>query len=454
MTANVIDPKVGWLPVPVPRGTTLPALRPEVGGLKRQAYLAISGFIAVFALWAALAPLNSAAIASGVLEADGGGRRTVQHLEGGIISRFLVREGQLVDAGEPLVQLDPTQTAARDNAVRTAYFTLLAQDARLTAERLGAREVSYPSELLASRGDPAVAKILAASDSAFATRRRGLVEQAEILKKRQQQALAEIASNQAQLVSIADQSRSLGAELRSVSSLVDEGLERYSRLHALERQQAASTQQNSQLTGNIARLQGTLGENAAQIAFLQGQVANEAAAQQTQVQMNIVDLREKLAVSSDIQRRQEILAPVKGYVENLRLITPGAVLTPGQPLLDIVPAGGMVLVSARLKASDIDVIHKGLRADVRLTPYKARVVPLLRGTVREVSADATFEEETRSLYYKVKIEIDKSELKQLHGVRLVSGMPAEVFIDTGSRSLFQYFIQPLSDSFRRAFRES
>jgi HlyD family secretion protein len=440
--------------VPALPGPATSADRPDVGGVKRRAYAVIAGFVAIFVTWGAVAPLNSAAVAPGVLEADGGGRRTVQHLEGGIINRFLVREGQLVKAGQPLVQLDPTQTDARDSAVRTAYATLLAQDARLTAERIAAPGITYPSALLAMRGEPGVASILQAAEAAFATRRRSLVEQTEVLHQRQEQATAEIASNRAQLLSIADQLRSLDAESRSVVSLVGEGLERYSRLHTLERQQATAEQQRSQLTGNIARLQGSLGEANAQIASLKGQLANEAAAQQGEVQMNIVDLREKLKVSGDIQRRQEIVAPVAGFVENLRLITPGAVLTPGSPLLDLVPADGSMLVSARLRANDIDIVHRGLRADVRLTPYKTRVVPLLRGKVREVSADATYDESTHALYYKVKIELDPSELKHLKDVRLVSGMPAEVFIDTGARSLFQYFAQPLLDSFRRAMRET
>ncbi len=454
MTRAITGASTGQLPVPVPQGGPLALPRPDVRRQKRLAYGALAAFVAVFALWGAVAPLNSAAVASGVLEADGGGRRTVQHLEGGIIARFLVHEGQLVQAGQPLIQLDTTQSDARDSAVRIAYMTLLAQDARLTAERLGAATIAYPPELLSQASDPAVGSIIAASNSVFATRRRGVVEQAAILRQRQTQAFAEIASNRAQMTALGDQERLLADEAGSVASLVDEGLERYSRLQTLQRQQAVAAGQRSQFAGNVARLQGSLAENRAQITYLQGQLANDAAAQQREVQMNLVDLREKLKVSSDIQRRQQIAAPVAGTVENLRLITPGAVLSPGQPLLDIVPTGGKVLVAARLRATDIDVVHKGLEAEVRLMPYKTRVVPLLRGTVREVSTDATFDEQSRSLYYKVKIELDRGELDKLHGVHLISGMPAEVFIDTGARSLFQYIIQPLQDSFRRAFRES
>ena len=138
---------------------------------------------------------------------------------------------------------------------------------------------------------------------------------------------------------------------------------------------------------------------------------------------------------------------------NLRLVTPGGVVGPGQPLLDILPTNEKIVVSARLKAHDIDVVHEELRAEIKLTPYKARVLPMLHGVVRNVSPDATLDEASNSLYYKVDIEIDKDELSKLKGVQLISGMPAEVFINLGSRSLFQYLLQPLLDSFHRAFRE-
>jgi HlyD family secretion protein len=183
-------------------------------------------------------------------------------------------------------------------------------------------------------------------------------------------------------------------------------------------------------------------------------MAMDAATQQRDVQMQIAEAREKMKVSSDIRGRQQILAPITGRVTNLRLITPGGVIGAGQPVLDIVPSDEKIVVTARLKANDIDVVHPGLKADVKLTPYKARVMPNLHGVVREVSADATFDEDSRQLYYKVVIEIRPNELKHFPDVRLMSGMPTEVFIDLGSNSLLQFLLQPMIDSFNRAFRES
>lgn len=426
---------------------------PQVGKTLRFAYIALAAFVIIFGLWAFLAPLNSAAIASGILRADGGGRKTVQHLEGGIIRRLLVKEGQHVVAGQPLVLLDDTQSKARDAALETTYYALLAQDARLTAERNGADRVTYPKELTAHASEPEVRSVIAASDAVFRTRARAVRDQLSILNQRLGQASAEMSSTESQAAALNDQSRLLEEEVQGVRKLVDEGLERKSRLLALQRQQAQASGQQGQLTGNLARIRDSMGETSAQMTFLRGQQATETAAQQREVQVSLAEARERLAVSRDIRQRQEIVAPVDGTVMNLRLITAGAVVGAGQPLLDIIPSNEKIIVSARLKAQDIDVVHQGLKAEIKLTPYKARVLPLLHGVVRTVSPDATLDEATNATYYKAEIEIDAKEISKLKNVRLISGMPAEVFINLGSRSLLQYLVQPLLDSFNRAFRE-
>ena len=426
---------------------------PGVGKTLRFAYIVLGLFAFAFLAWGFLAPLHSAAIAQGTLRADGGGRKTVQHLEGGIIRQIVVKEGQRVRAGQPLVLLDDTQSNARDAALLTSYYALLAQGARLTAERNSAASVTYPEELTAKAKDPNVRSIIDASNAVFRTRRRAMGDQVSILKQRLGQASAEISSTQSQVTSLTDQGRLLEEEARDVGKLVEEGLERKSRLLQLQRQQAATVGQQGQLLGNLDRIKDSMGETSAQKSFLHGQQATEIAAQQREVQVSLAEARERLAVSRDIKQRQQIVAPVDGTVMNVRLVTPGDVVVPGQPLRAILPTDEKSVVSARLKAHDIDVVHEELRAEIKLTPYKARVLPMLHGVVRNVSPDATLDEASNSLYYKVDIEIDKDELSKLKGVQLISGMPAEVFINLGSRSLFQYLLQPLLDSFHRAFRE-
>jgi HlyD family secretion protein len=377
----------------------------------------------------------------------------VQHLEGGIVRRFLVKEGQMVKAGQLLVELDTTQTEARDDAVRSALYGLLAQDARLTAERQGLSTISYPAELLALADDPEVKSAIAASNALFNARRRSLYQQTQVLSQRLGQSRAEIGSSNAQLTALGDQKRLLEDEEMAVGMLVDEGLERKSRLLTLQRQRAAAAGQEGQLSNNLDRIGKTIDETQAQMTFLRGQMATEAATQQRDVQMQIAEAREKLKISEDIRSRAKIVAPVSGRVANLRLITTGGVIGQGQPVLDIVPSNEKIVIAARLAAEDIDVVRPGLKAEVKLTPYKARVLRGLSAVVREVSPDATFDETNNQLYYKVKVEIEPSELKELPDIHLVSGMPAEVFIDLGSNSLLRYLFQPMVDSFNRAFRE-
>ncbi len=426
---------------------------PRVKGSMRLALASIGLFVLAFAIWSWAAPLNSAAIASGFLEAEGGGRRTVQHLEGGIVRQFLVKEGQEVRAGEPLILFDATQNDASDAALRSSFFGLLAQDARLTAERLGLPTVNYPAELLAAASDPEVKEIIAASNAEFASRRRGLSEQAQILSQRIGQSNADIRSSGAQIAALADQAKLLDDEQMGVDMLVDEGLERKSRLLALQRQKALVDGERGKLTNNLDRLRDTIGETRAQMVSLRGQMVLEAAGQQRQVQLQIAEAREKLKVSGDIRARQQVIAPVAGRVANLRLITPGGVIGAGQPILDIVPTSEKIVVSARLRPIDIDMVHRGLKAEIKLTPYKARVIPNLLGTVKDVSPDAIYDKDAQQIYYKVIVEISAAQLKKYPDVQLMSGMPAEVYIDLGSSSLMQYLFQPMIDSFNRSFRE-
>ena len=441
----------------LPRNALVPISEmggPSVSRILRAAYWALGLFIAFFGLWAFFAPLNSAAIAQGVLRFDGGGRKIIQHLEGGIIERIAVKEGQRVKAGQVLVFLDNTASGARDTALQTTYDTLLAQDARLTAERTGSGRVAYPPELLARAQEESVKSIIAASDAVFRARRTAMGEQISILRQRVGQSGAEMSSTGAQITALGHQSRLLEDEASGVKTLVDEGLERKSRLLALQRQQAATIGAQGQLVGNQEKIREAVGETHAQMAFLRSQMVTDAAAQQRDVQASIAEMVEKLNVSRDISKRRQIIAPVDGTVVNLRMVTPGGVVGPGQPILDIVPTNEKIVVVARLKANDVDVVYQNLAAEVRLTPYKARTMPMLHGTVREVSPDATYDDKTNTLYYETQITLDANELKGLKDVRLVSGMPAEVFIDLGSRSLLQYMLQPVFDSFNRAFRES
>ena len=427
--------------------------QPRVGSTMRVAYLAMGLFFAIFCLWAALAPLSSAAIAPGVLRTEGGGRKAIQHLEGGIIRTIHVREGQRVKAGQTLITLDDTQTGARHAALRAQEDALLAQNARLSAERDGLSRVIYPAELMARAGDPAVRQIMAAQDMLFTSRRNALASQVAILRQRIGQLQSEAGSYSAQLGSVASQERLLDEEVVGVKDLLNKGLERKARLLALQRQLAAAGGQRGALNANIARTRQGVAETDSQIAFVRRQQLTEIASDQRNVEMQLAELRQQLTASRDVSERRLLTAPVDGTVVNLRKVTSGGVVAPGETVVEIVPSNETIVIMARIKPNDIDDVHPGQPAEARLTPYKARVVPLVRGTVEMVSADAKYEEATGMVYYEAEMRMDARQLAAIPGVKLIPGMPAEVFIKLGERSMFSYLVQPLVDSFNRAWRE-
>jgi HlyD family secretion protein len=419
----------------------------------RWAYIGIIAFIAIFALWSVLAPMNSAAIASGVLRAEGGGRKTIQHLEGGIIESILVREGQSVKKGQALARLDRTQSSAVDSALQSQYDALLAQDARLTAERERNDFIRFPAELTDRAGDSKVVEILSGQKSVFISRKNSQFAQLAILEERIGQADAEIQSYQAQINALGDQRNLLSEEINNVAALVSEGLERQSRLLALQRQESGIIGQQGQLIANISRVRQTVAETRAQMIYLRDSLLTEVTTQQRDVRTQLADVSERMKSSRDVDNRREITSPVDGKVLNLKFVTKGGVVRPGDPIMDIVPRNEKIIIMAKIKANDVDNVIEGQSASVRLSPYKARIMPLLKGQVKSVGADASVDERSGQLFYETQIVMDDTELAQLKDVHLISGMPAEVFINLGERSLFQYFMQPMIDSFRRAFRE-
>jgi HlyD family secretion protein len=331
---------------------------------------------------------------------------------------------------------------------------LMAQDARLTAERERRPTIAFPAELTARASDPKVAEIMNGQKSVFLSRKNSQFAQLSILEQRVGQSYAEIDSYSAQISALADQAGLLNQEITNVAALVNEGLERQSRLLTLQRQASALEGQRGQLVANIARVRQSVSETEAQMVYLRDSLLTEVTAQQRDIKTQMLEIIERLKASNDVDKRREILSPVDGRIVNLKFVTSGGVVRPGEPIMDVVPRNEKIIVLAKLKANDVDSVREGQAASVRLTPYKARIMPLLKGRVISVGADATADESTQQLYYQTQIELDEKEIHQLKDVQLLSGMPAEVFIDLGERSLFQYFVQPLVDSFRRAFREA
>jgi HlyD family type I secretion membrane fusion protein len=426
--------------------------RPPIRAPLLAGLLFLLVFFLGFGAWAALAPLSSAAVAPGAVRVESN-RKTVQHLEGGIIEELRVKDGDLVRAGQVLIRLDRTQAAAHHDALLHHHASLRAEEARLIAERDGRDRIAFGDELESRRDDPPVAEILAGQESIFATRRRSYRGQIEILRQRVEQLRSQIAGLGAQVASEDQQLALIAEETADVDSLVGKGLERKSRLLSLRREAAELAGSRGEHTAEIARAEQAIGETGLEMLNLADRLAAEVAEALQEVQGELAGIEEELHAAKDVLRRREIRAPIPGTVMGLQFFTDGGVIEPGVPILDVVPRGEKLVIEAQVSPLDIDTVKPGLPAQVRLTAFKQRRTPTLDGRVVQVSADRVADEQAGVVYYKADVEIDPTELARLEGVALYPGMPAEVLIQTGERTLADYLFAPILDSFARALRE-
>ena len=409
-------------------------------------------FFAGFGGWAATAPLAGAAVAP-ALVAPEGSRKTVQHLEGGIVRRILVHDGSLVAAGQPLVELDDTRARAEHAALLAEWRAATASEARLLAEQADRTEPAFPAELLdAAREDPALARMLAGEVDRLSTRRASLRDQQAILADRVAQAEAEIVGLEAEIASAHTQLGLIGEEIEIVQRLLAKGLERKPRLLALLR---SKTQIEGAIAANraaIARAGQVIAEARQQSLSLESSQADDIAAELAETRKGLAGLAERIRATADQLARIVVTAPVEGTVVDVRIKTIGGVIEPGAPLLDLVPAGGELLLEARVAPVDIDEVHPGLRAQVHLLAYNSRNLRRIEGEVRGVSADRLEDPATRQPYYLAKVAVDRAALPA--GITMTAGMPADVMIVTGERTLLQYLLRPITDTLRRGLRES
>lgn len=404
--------------------------------------------------WAATAPLASAALAPGVVSPDGS-RRTVQHLEGGIIAEMLVDDGSEVEAGDPLLVLAEVQSRASFDMLIGETRTLMAIQARLLAEITGAEALRFPDELRAAAEDPSVADIMEAQSDLFSSRTQTFEGRQAILGQRVNQLRAEMQGLENHIVSQERQLDLIDQEIVGVQQLVDQGLERLPRLLALQRAQAEIEGEMARNTAAIARAEQSIGETELQMMTVGTQRLDELNERLTEVRSQLAELEERRRASEDVLSRTVITAPVSGTVVNMHFHTVGGVIGPGEPILDIVPRDEDMLIDARVSPVDIDVVHRGLQAQVVLSAYKQRNLPRIQGTVRSVSADSLVDEQTGQPYFLARIEVPQEELDGLaEDIQLSPGMPAEVMIMTGERTALQYLYEPVSDTFRRSFREN
>ena len=428
--------------------------RMDVGRTLALGVAVIVVFLGGFATWAALAPLASAVVAPGVVEVLGQ-RKTVQHLEGGLIADILVQEGDAVLAGQPLVLLDNTQTGALRSLLEQQVAAAAALGKRLEAERDGLPAIVFPAWLRQPAGaldGDAAATVLAAQERIFQARARSLRNRVAIQERRVAQFHEEAAGFREHIAAQERELALLRAELADVAALVEKGYEPQTRLRALQRREAALQGSRARNRAAIARLEEQVAATRLEIADLRDSRRREAVEELRQVEAQLSELRERLAAARHVEARTQVRAPAAGTVTGLRVFTRGGVLAPGDTLMDIVPAHAGLVIAARVDPLDIDAVSPGLSAQVRLLVFSALDTAPQLGEVVGVSADRLVEPRTGASYYEARVALHpESGAAAAH--RLRPGMPVEVLIVTGTRTPLQYLLRPLAATFRRALRE-
>lgn len=405
----------------------------------------------ILGAWAAMAPLGSAVVASGTVTAEGN-TKTVQHLEGGIVSEILVHQGDHVQEGQLLIRLDDTQPKANLEIARNQLYAAVAREARLDAEVAGRSEVEFSKELM-STNDPVAAKAMDDQVKQFDERRATILGQISILKSRADQLRQEMlgldrlkAANEEQVKFIMD-------ELEGVRGLMEKSLVPKSRWAALERERARLEGEIGRSISDRAKAEKGLGENELQMSNIKQQFLEQASRDLVDTREKLRDLRNRYVVAQDVLRRLGTYAPTTGRVQNLRVFTIGGVVRPGEALLEIAPDRDKLLVQARVSAIDIQQVSVGKSAEVRFPAFKERLLPMIASTVVSLSQDRLIDEVSKQPYYLALVDVPDGNLPPQYRGKLTPGMMAEIIIPTRERTVLDYLLEPLYQRLRSTFRE-
>lgn len=405
----------------------------------------------IFGVWAFWAPMDSSALAPGVVVVKSY-RKTVQHLDGGIVAKILTKDGDLVKKGQPLLILDDAQIKAQLEIARAQNITLAAQVARLRAERDQLKQIDYP-ELLNDPSDPRTIEAKQAENNIFNSQKSAHDGEIAVLNQRISQISSKIRGLQGQIDSKKQLVASYAEEIHDLKELLAEGFADKQRLREIERNHAMQSGEIAQLNAEIATNQMLISETRLQILQVQKQFQEEVAGKLSEAQAQLNDANERVTATQDKLDRVVIKAPASGMVLGLAAHTENGVIAPGHPILDIVPQDAELIIEAQVSPMDIDRVTVGLKAEVRFSAFKQSETPKMDGKVIQLSADRFVDEKTGNAYYQARVELTPESRKKLGDLQLLPGMPAEVLINTGERTLFEYLAQPATNAFARAFIE-
>ncbi len=444
MTARLSPPDAAQQP---------PAQRWSAAGSMRTGVIAMVVLVFGFGAWAAFASIAGAVVAPGRLKVETN-QQVVQHPDGGVVAEILVKEGDVVQAGDLLIRLDDRLLRGELTIKEGRLYEIVARIGRLEAEQDGADAPRFNPELLAIAAErPDVALLVEGQRGLFAARLETARRETEQLRERQVQIGDEIKGSEAQIEALRLQLGFIESELVDQRALLEKGLTQTTRVLSLEREKARLDGQYGALTAQIAQARGRVTEIEIQIVGREATRREEAIKELRDLRSNEAELRQQRLTILETLDRLDVRAPRSGVVIGMTVFAVRAVIRPAEPVLYIVPSEEALVVEARIEPTSIDQVYPGQPARLRFSAFNQRTTPEIPAMVKRVSADALSDQQTGATYYTVEIVIDEAGYAALEGLTLVAGMPVEAFLQTGERSPLSYLMQPMADFFSRSMRE-
>jgi len=430
----------------------IPQLKTESGGVISAGHIAFITLFLGLGLWLYSATIQGAVIASGTVSVLGK-PKTVQHLDGGIVAEILVENGSVVEAGEVLLRLDDTMMKANLDIYKNRFREALSLRDRLSAEQFGLSEITWDDQLFDLHKIAPSLSVRDGQNEIFLAKKATKTGQVSQLQERISQLENQIEGLKALSESKLAQVNILNQELRSITSLANDGYAPESRVLSLRRQIEEIRGQQFEHIAEIARVRNTISEVRVQIGLISREFDQAATTELRETELSIKDLEQQIIATQDQLRRIDIKAPISGVVHEQTIFTDGGVIAPGAPILQIIPVDQGMEFEVNIQPQNIDQIYVGQDVSVMFSAFNARTTPQLNGTVRSVSLNTSTNEESGLAFYPVQVSISNDELERLNEQPLISGMPIEAFFTTKSRSPLSYLTKPLTDNIKRAGRE-
>lgn len=415
-------------------------------------YVIVFVLLGGFTVWAMTAQLDGGAVAMGVVEAESS-RKTIQHLEGGIVKKLLVRNGDRVAENQLLLRLDPIRSDAQNDLYRNQLAILLAQEARLITEYEMRPTLVMPAEVTERADQPSVTPVLADQNRAFQSRREALLRNFQIAQSEIDQARRDQEQGQIDAGTAARTLESVSKELEGLIPLFERQLVAVTRINPLEREKLRLQGIIDGAKVQFVKLNEKIDALELKKQLVEEEYRRDASISLVDVRKMISDVRQQIILTQDSQKRTDIVAPIAGTVQQMKVFTVGGVVRAGEPILDLIPLTDELVVQAQIKPDDADRVSAEMNAEIRFPAFNYWGARAIRGTVRSISRDRVVESDGKNIYFAAEILVDRSTLPPTIDGKLLAGMSASVIILTGKRTIAEYLIKPISDRFEKSMRE-